>query len=217
MLLSDADLQADLAEGLSSPQIAAKHGMTAQAVNKRRKLLRFREAAIAVVAKPESFRFVSAQLDAMEEMALSFNRVRLLMDACDAWLRDADDPDLYNIGPRDEEVIVTYWDMDCEEPKKAKATLRELLARIDKSGILTIGAREKYADPRGLILSTAKEVRATVAQCIELAQMLADARAMQTFRESLLAEIAKVDPEIAERIACAVRRVLVLRNASGGP
>lgn len=211
-------MQSDLAEGLSSSQIASKRGISVQAVNKRRKRQRFQQTAVAVVSKPESARLVSAQLDALEEIALSYRRIKLLMDACDRWLRDADNPDQYDVGPRDEEVLVTYWDTDAgEEPRKAKATLRELLARIDRSGTLTIGARERYADPRGLILSTAKETRAAVAQCLDLAQRLADARAMETLRESLLAEIAKVSPEIAERIACAVRRVLVLHDATAGP
>jgi hypothetical protein len=215
--MTDAELHADLAEGLSSSQIASRRSISVQAVNKRRKRLRFQETAVAVVSQPESARLVSAQLDALEEIAHSFSRIRLLMDACDRWLRDAEDPTIYDIGPRSEEVMVTYWDSDDEgNPTRAKAKLSELLRKVDNGGVLTIGSVERYADPRGLIISTTREARAAVAQCIELAQKLADARAMQTLREKVLDEISKVSPEIAERIACAVRRVLVLHDAAGG-
>ena len=44
----------------------------------------------------------------MAELRRCFERVNLLFDACDRWLRDADDPSRYDIGPRAAEVLVTY-------------------------------------------------------------------------------------------------------------
>jgi len=214
--MTDAELAADLAEGLSSSQIAERRGISRQAVNKRRKHLKFQAAAVAVVSGPESTRFVAGQLDALDMIRETLEKTTLLMDASDRWLRDVDDPTRYDIGPRSEEVMVTYLDFREEKPKKAKASLQELLERAERYGGMVVGSKQTYADPRELILSTAREVRATVGQLVELAQMLADARSMQLLRETLLAEIAKADPEIAERIAGAVRRVLVLHSAAGG-
>ena len=217
-VLTDEILRDEIAAGLKPAQIAAKHGVSRQAISQRCKRLALTTTAVAVVSPVESRQFVNHQLDAMEELVASLSRVKLLMDACDAWLRDAHDSRRYDIGPRASDMLVTYWDIDDNgNAVKAKARLDALLARVEKGGLQTDRAETKIADPRELILKTAQEVRQTVACAADLARMLADARAMTTFREAILQEIAKVSPDVAEAIAQAVRRCLVLHVSSGGP
>lgn len=107
-------------------------------------------------------------LEVMEELRRCFERVNLLFDACDRWLRDVDDPTRYDIGPRAEELRVTYEE---ERPGPAgkrstvrrKATLAELLAEVkgsDRSPLRTVTMVEtKHADPRELVLKTAARLQ----------------------------------------------------------
>jgi len=98
-------------------------------------------------------------LEVMDELRRCLERINLLFDACDRWLRDADDPTRYDIGPRAEELRVTYEE---ERPDgrtvKRKATLAELLAEVngsDRSPARTVTMVEtKHADPRELVLKT---------------------------------------------------------------
>jgi hypothetical protein len=157
--------------------------------------------------------------EALEELNRSLERVRLLMDACDVWLRDADDPNRYDLGLRADEVTVTYLDHEGEgkagRARRKKATLQVLLKRIAPS-VERQSVEPRFADPRRLILKTAQELRQTVQTAAELARMLADARALEALREALLAEIAKVDEDVAHRIAEAVRSCLLLHAAPSG-
>jgi hypothetical protein len=100
----------------------------------------------------------------MNELRRCFERVNLLFEACDRWLRDADDPTRYDIGPRAEELRVTYEE---ERPGgrtvRRKATLAELLAKVngsDRSPVRTVTMVEtKHADPRELVLKTAARLQ----------------------------------------------------------
>lgn len=98
-------------------------------------------------------------LDVMDELRRCFERVNLLFDACDRWLRDADDPARYDIGPRAEELRVTYEERHGERTVRRKATLAELLAKVAGSsaeaGRTVTMVETKHADPRELVLKTA--------------------------------------------------------------
>jgi len=98
-------------------------------------------------------------LEVMDELRRCLERINLLFDACDRWLRDADDPTRYDIGPRAEELRVTYEEeRPGERTVKRKATLAELLAEVngsDRSPARTVTMVEtKHADPRELVLKT---------------------------------------------------------------
>ncbi len=98
-------------------------------------------------------------LDVMEELARCFQRVNLLFDACDRWLRDADDPTRYDIGPRAGDILVTYEHPgDDGRPQRRKESLDRLLARVEGSGVAVERWDTKYADPRELVLKTAQQL-----------------------------------------------------------
>lgn len=215
MQLTDDLLRSEIEKGLKPAQIARKYGISRQAVSERVKKITLTTTTLTTIAPDESRRYVNQQLDAMEELGLCVRRVKLLQDACDEWLRDAKDRDKYDVGPRGNEVMVTYWEQDEEKPRKAKAPLSWLLQQVDGK-FDTIKAETRYSDPRQMILSTAAEVRQTVALCVQLAQMLADAKAMQAFREAMLDAISQESPEVAQKIASRLRSVLILHGAAGG-
>ena len=101
-------------------------------------------------------------LDVMEELTRCFQRVNLLFDACDRWLRDADDPTRYDIGPRADDILVTYLDHSARDangrPLHKKASLAHLLALAEGSGAMVERWDTKYADPRELVLKTAQQL-----------------------------------------------------------
>ena len=220
---TDAQLRSDLKANLSVATIAKKHHVSRQAVYKRVNQLGLTTVA-ATVAPVESTRFVRNQLSAQEQLLKGLDKVNLLMDACDEWLRDASDPDRYEIGPRSGEVNVTY-EVEIRTDKgfryeKRKKPLSEILKWVEEVNGERVCGFEKWesrhADPRDTVLKTVQEARSTVTAAADLARMLADAKAMETFRNSMLDEIRKVSPEVANAIADAVRRSIVLQGALEG-
>ncbi len=104
------------------------------------------------LSKARDAQEVADGTNVLAELREAAKRVRLLSDACDRWLMDADDPTVYDIGPRSEEVWCTYLETDEEgKTRKVKARLSELLDRANGQGSILL-VETKYADPRDLIL-----------------------------------------------------------------
>lgn len=142
-------IDAALASGEANRRIATQHGLTEAAVR--------RHAAThlpAAMVKAEEARQVAHGSDVLTSLQEAGRRVQLLSDACDAWLRDAEDPTRYDIGPRSEEVWVTYEeDLGDGKTKRRKARLADLLDQaMGKAGITLV--ETKYSDPRELILKS---------------------------------------------------------------
>lgn len=218
--VTDEQLRADLEAGLTPAQIADKRGVTDRAVRKRIKQLEQTTVA-AAVAPAESKRFVSATFNAIEELTKVLQRVNLLQDACDRYLRDPRDPKRYDVGARAEDLDVIYWRLDEDGEKigrkPERASLQTLISRAEHLGDREVIAVEtKHADPRSLILQTAAEVRQTVSQGVELLRMLRDSQAMEAFREELLRAVGEADPETRARIEERLRSRLVVYAAASG-
>jgi len=95
-------------------------------------------------------------VDVMAELRRCYDRINLLFDACDRYLRDAEDPSRYDVGPRDADVSVSYWERGPNGTMiQRKAKLSVLLARLREGGIDVERAETKHADPRELVLKTA--------------------------------------------------------------
>ncbi len=119
-------------------------------------------AAVGVAIQDRAVAEEAHALDVMEELQRCFQRVNLLFDACDRWLRDADDPTRYDIGPRADDILVTYLDHSARDangrPLRKKASLAHLLALAEGSGAMVERWDTKYADPRELVLKTAQQL-----------------------------------------------------------
>jgi transposase-like protein len=224
---TDAQLRNDLAANLKASAIAEKYGVSDRAVYKRISQLQ-QTTASAVVAPAESQRHVRQQLDVMEQLALNLKRANKLMDACDEWLQDPTNQDKYDIGPRSEEVEVSYRvEVEAGDKlivQKRKKKLSELMGLLegeaDAEGgrIIAVDRGEyKHADPRELILKTQQETRQTAALVIDAMQKVADARALEQWRSAVIEEIGEESPEVARRIVQRLRGSFVLAAAFGGP
>lgn len=104
--------------------------------------------------------------DLMEELKSCIRRITLLFDACDRWLRDAENPDQYDIGPRAGDISVTYWeDGPSGKRVKRKAKLSALLAEVTSHngrGRTIELVETKHADPRELVLKTAARLHSQI-------------------------------------------------------
>lgn len=154
--------------------------------------------------------------DALEDVGRSLERVKKLMDACDAWLQDPDQPDRYDLGLRASECTVLYEEEDENGAMRRKhALLSTLLGRLGGQ-IGVVSAAPRSPDVRILLLKTAQELRQCVTAAVDLARALSDYQAMEQFQQAILEEIAKTDAESARRIAERVRNCLVLQLPVGG-
>jgi len=143
-----------LAGGESVSGVATRYGLSWDAV-KRHGGAHLPKAVVVAQAAVEE----AHALDVMEELTRCFQRVNLLFDACDRWLRDADDPTRYDIGPRAGDILVTYEQPGADgKPIRRKEALDRLLARVEGSGMALERWDTKYADPRDLVLKTAQQL-----------------------------------------------------------
>lgn len=221
--LTDQQLREDLDRGLIPAEIARKHGVSAAAVSKAMKRLDAATVAAAVQPK-EAQQFVSQTLDVLGILSQASTRTHLLQDACHEWLKDPENDEKYTLAPRADEVIVTHvvteWVENAKgelKPKRTreKHTLAELLDRLAEGEIEVAMVERKTADPRDLILRTLQEARSTAMAYAELMEKVVLARRMAAFEDVLVSEIQKVSPEVAQKIADAIRRSHVLCSALG--
>ncbi len=99
-------------------------------------------------------------LDVMTELERCFARVNMLFDACHEWLLDPTDPTKYYLGPRADDVQVIYWGRDRGgQAVQKKASLSEVLARVEDAGVRVERWETKYADPRELALKVAAQLK----------------------------------------------------------
>jgi hypothetical protein len=205
--VTEEQLRMCLAAGMTDAEIAARYGMTRQAINARIKLtglagLRPAGTRTTLVRKP---------IDAMDQLRQYTERLNTLIEACDQWLQDPADPARYHLGPRAHEVRVIY-DVEVEgRREKREDTLAALLARVGSEREIRI-VELNQADPRELLIRTIREGRQTVAAAVDLARLLVDAQSILAFREVVLAAIKESDPEVSQRIRAAVQEGLVLLN-----
>jgi hypothetical protein len=171
------------------------------------------------VAKREAQKDDDA-LDVMTELKRLFARMNKLMNACDEWLTDPDDPTRYDLSPRAREVMVHYEEIDDSGAKPAvvrrKATLDKLLqeARGETTRSWTL-VETKAADPRELIVTTSRQLKSQTELLAKLIGQL-DERPQINFLvipewQALRAEIVKALRPYPEAKAAVVGRMLALK------
>lgn len=218
--LTSAQLKKELEAGKKPAQIAKEYGISRQAVYKKMK--DDDAAIISEAVQPQNARqLVSGTLDVVGILRQNIERNQLLMDACHEWLKSAGDPGKYDIGARSEEVTVTHTVVELNpkgDPvfKKVKNSLRELLDQLSENHVAVNKTEWRHADPRDLILKTLQEARQTAMAFTEVLEKVLLAERMARFQSVLVAEIQKESPDVAQRIAEAIRRSHVLCSTLGG-
>ena len=131
-------------------------------------------AALAEQVAGQEAAVDAAAVDVMAELHRCLVRVNLLFDACDRWLRDPDNPEQYDVGPRAEDVTVTYTERGPDgKPVRRKAKLSRLLARLEEGGGVAVDRGEvRHADPRDLLLKTADRLQVSLELLARLTKQL---------------------------------------------
>lgn len=140
-------------------------------------------------------------VDVMSELERCFERINLLFDACDRWLRDPTDPSRYNIGPRAEEIQVIYIEPQEDGfPVRRKSSLAELLERIEQAqpGRAVRMVEAKHADPRELVLKTAGRLQPQIEL---LAKLLGELDDRPQINITLSAEWAQIRTVLLEALS----------------
>lgn len=144
-----------LVAGESNRAISRRFHVSKDAVARHRA-----EHLPATLAKAAEAQEKANALDVMRELQRIFQRANMLFDACDAWLRDPEEPSRYTLEPRAGDVMVIYLEPNGDgRPIRKKAPLSRLLAKIEDAGVDVERGEWKHADPRELILKTAERLQ----------------------------------------------------------
>ena len=87
-------------------------------------------------------------------------KLQKMIDACDEYLTDPDNPDKYDLHPRAWEFDVVYREVEPDTGKliNKKASLAWLIERLDEQGYTPWSVVMKCSDPRQLIIQTSREI-----------------------------------------------------------
>lgn len=178
-----------LVAGESLRNIAKQFSVSYSALNRHKK-----NHLPSTLVEAKAAQDTADAIDVMAELERCFQRVNLLFDACDRWLRDADDPTRYDIGPRAEELTVTYEDVlenSNGDPYtvRRKRKLSELLPTIESETRTITMVETKYADPRELVLKTANRLQGQMELLSKLMGDLSDGTTINILGDAIWVSI----------------------------
>lgn len=160
-------------------------------------------------------------IDLGREFQEQCHRLRKLSDAIDEWLTHPDDPDRYDIGPRAAEIAVVYEDLsDCSAkgvPKRKRATLAQLLARVsEQSGgtIRPLSGEASFADPRDGLGRNARDMLSYLQVYTDMLREQYAAREVQIFQDAVIDALIDMGSEAKSRFDVALRRGIAARRTS---
>lgn len=147
-----------LVTGEPVPAVAARYDLG------RRSVQRHKDTHLpASLTQAHDAAEVASADSIMAELRGVMARVQKLFDACDRWLRDPENPDQYDVGPRSDDVRVLYAEVVNGKTVRKRARLSALLERVEKGAGVTIEKGEyRHADPRELILKTAAQTQSSL-------------------------------------------------------
>lgn len=223
--------------GIANRRIATQHGLSEAAVRRHSKEhlpLVIQAGAHATQpapnrrAEPTHAPALAAQvqhreqaaerhaIDVRAELEWSLACVRKLLQACDEWLTDPEDPSRYDIGPRSTEIAVQYSVPDPEgRPQRKRATLDELLHIVEGGGMAVDRSEFKHADPRKLVLDAVGQLQAQLEFVVALMERLHAQQEIERFIELVLEAIGEFDSATRDRIVAALQRNYRLAAPAG--
>lgn len=147
------DINRDIIKGTCYREIGKKYGFSKSVVTQY-----VRRSLSKEVMKAEYERELRSGESVLDEINSNMRYLRKMLRACDAYLQDPDNPEKYYLGPRSEEIDVSYLDLSDEEhPIRRKKKLQELLDEAS-SGKEILSVDYKYKDPRQLLLNTTDSI-----------------------------------------------------------
>lgn len=154
------DIERDILRNAPLMEIQERYGISRSAIS-RHKLRHLPLPEVSIVhQESEELREINIQ----DDLKRIYARIWKMLDACDEWLRDPDNPEKYSIDLRDNEIQVIYsFETERGKKVKKKALLSTLIREIK---LLTPRDMEeieivefKSVDPRSLTLQTANQLQ----------------------------------------------------------
>lgn len=149
-------LNKDICNNISYRNIALRASTSATSVMRHiEKCLKLEMSAVVQAHKAgQAFDFAT-------ELQRLYQKATKMVYALEKWLIDPDNPDEFDIGPRDAEILVTYLDHnDTNEkgkPARKKGMLSDLLERAEAPNNITVmGVASMAVDNRKLYLDAFK-------------------------------------------------------------
>ena len=158
-----------LIRGVSYRDIMGQFGVTKSALGRYLKERLPEKAAKALAARDvEDGNFI------LDEIQRIMARVNKMFDACDEYLSDPEEPGKYDIGPRADEVTVNYYICDTEgkNVSRFKDTLQNIINQL--RGVNVTATEYKYADPRKLLLETARTLHPQLELLVQIHGQIKD-------------------------------------------
>ena len=129
------------------------------------------------VAEAETQRSEAEGGALVAEIRTIMTRCQRMYDACDEYLRDPKNPERYELGPRAWELDIVYRTVEDGTDKMItrKESLQTLLEKIeDEGGYQPWEIRMKQADPRKLLLETARVLSDQLKLLAEIEGLVSD-------------------------------------------
>jgi len=205
-------IEKEIVDGVPYREISRRWGMSVHAVsmyaNRRlRDLLRHSEKAKGW----DGDRIIS-------EIESALEKAQKMLDACDEWLTDPENPEKYNLDPRGDEIEVVYY----YEGKKRKGRLQDVLDFLADNGVNPIEVKHKRADPRKLLLEAVERLGAQVERIArtrgDIADVTINLYQSQTWIQfqQLVLESLRDHPEAREDLADRLRASGLIDESSVG-
>lgn len=183
----------DIVGGRTMRDIAEAYGISRSSVSRFKNSMVDRE--VGKVRLESELDFQASNEGIIEELGRAMGTSRKMLDACDRFLQDPENPDVYDLGPRAGEIQVQYTIPGKRGPIKKKATLQELLDEVHGVGGRAVQVVQyKTADPRKLVLQTAE----TITRHLDLAAKIAAAMNESNNRLADEQELSKLSRVILE-------------------
>lgn len=146
----------EIIKGNTRKSIAEKYGLTQAAVSRYVKS-KLRPAAAAEIHKSEEA--AGKSLAGRVEHLIS--TTEKMLDSAADYLQDPENPDRFLIGPRAEEVEVSYLEVgDDNTPRRKKKPLQSLLDELQGvNGRNITDVTSKVTDPRQLLLEASRSLK----------------------------------------------------------
>lgn len=210
-------IEADLADpNMTLAAVARKWELPRYAIQVHMRRM-YKEVAIALhERRVDRGNYV---LDTINKVTEKLER---MLDACEDYLLDPDDPQKYNLGPRASEIEVIYYVPSKEHAGRRGAEGATARKKDKLQTLLNIALKDKYAqdvvvnykyaDPRVLLGSTADSVERQIRLLAQIQGKIKDASQEMTQVvlmqiQNVIVEATKDHPEIRKEIADAIRRI----------
>lgn len=115
-------------------------------------------------------------------------KIEIMINSCDDYLRDPNNPNMYYMGPRATDLMVVYYEKDEKGRKKQKpkkASLQLLIDKIESEDIIVDYIETKYADPRDLLNKAAMVLQSAVKSLLESSEKIRQWKKLELEEEKL--------------------------------